>query len=124
MGRVGRAPRDPESALATEEIHDHQSANLSRVRYPGHCLRLISTPRSTKPLGSGARYTGDSRAHNRVVVGRDGRLTSEAHADAFIRGVTACGIDAFHIGEVPTPLVYFGLFTLDRRRRRHDHRQP
>ncbi len=59
------------------------------------------------------RYTRDSRTHNRIVVGRDGRLTSEAYAEAFVRGVTACGIDVIDIGEVPTPLVYFGLFTLE-----------
>ncbi len=52
------------------------------------------------------------KKHNCVVVGRDGRLTSKAYANAIIDGVTACGVNVIDIGEVPTPLVYFGLFTL------------
>ncbi|MBX7257220.1 MAG: phosphomannomutase/phosphoglucomutase [Candidatus Hydrogenedentes bacterium] len=47
-----------------------------------------------------------------LVVGRDGRLTSKAYANALIDGITSCGINVIDIGEVPTPLVYFGLFTL------------
>jgi phosphomannomutase/phosphoglucomutase len=50
--------------------------------------------------------------HRCVLVGRDGRLTSKAYANAIVDGVTACGINVIDIGEVPTPLVYFGLFTL------------
>jgi phosphomannomutase/phosphoglucomutase len=50
---------------------------------------------------------------NTIVVGRDGRLTGPAYSAAFISGVTSCGMNVIDIGEVPTPLVYFGLFTLD-----------
>lgn len=53
------------------------------------------------------------KKHNCVVVGRDGRHTSKAYAAAAIDGLTACGVNVIDIGEVPTPLVYFGLFTLD-----------
>ena len=51
--------------------------------------------------------------HNTVVVGRDGRLTSEAYAAAIIRGITACGVNVIDIGEVPSPVTYFALNTLD-----------
>lgn len=52
------------------------------------------------------------KKHNCVVVGRDGRLTSKAFAQAAIDGITSCGVNVIDIGEAPTPLVYFGLFTL------------
>jgi phosphomannomutase / phosphoglucomutase len=53
------------------------------------------------------------KKHNCVVVGRDGRHTSKEYANAAIDGLTACGVNVIDIGQVPTPLVYYGLFTLD-----------
>ena len=47
-----------------------------------------------------------------LVVGRDGRVTSKAYANALIDGITSCGVNVIDIGEVPTGLLYFGLFTL------------
>jgi phosphomannomutase/phosphoglucomutase len=53
------------------------------------------------------------REHNCMCIGRDGRLTSKAYANAVIDGLTACGVNVIDIGEVPTPLLYFALFTQD-----------
>jgi phosphomannomutase/phosphoglucomutase len=50
--------------------------------------------------------------HRCVCVGRDGRLTSKAYASAVIDGITSSGLDVIDVGEVPTPVFYFGLFTL------------
>ncbi|MCC6487349.1 MAG: phosphomannomutase/phosphoglucomutase [Candidatus Hydrogenedentes bacterium] len=57
-------------------------------------------------------YLKGKKKHNCLVVGRDGRETSKAYANAMIDGITSCGVNVIDIGEVPTPLVYFGLFTL------------
>jgi phosphomannomutase/phosphoglucomutase len=51
------------------------------------------------------------KKHNCVVVARDGRLTSKAYANAAIDGLTHCGFDVIDIGQVPTPMMYFALFT-------------
>jgi len=51
------------------------------------------------------------RKHNCVCIGRDGRLTSKAFANAAIDGLTACGVNVIDIGLVPTPLLYYALFT-------------
>jgi phosphomannomutase/phosphoglucomutase len=48
-----------------------------------------------------------SRQQARVVVGRDGRLSSAALAEALISGLRAAGVDVIDIGVVPTPLVWF-----------------
>jgi len=57
-------------------------------------------------------YLRGKKKHNCVVVGRDGRHTSKSYANAIIDGIASCGVNVIDIGEVPTPLVYFGLFTL------------
>lgn len=42
-----------------------------------------------------------------VVVGRDGRLSSDDLSAALIRGLNASGVDVLDVGEVPTPVLYF-----------------
>jgi len=43
----------------------------------------------------------------RVVVGRDGRLTSEMLEAALVRGLTEGGVDVVRIGLGPSPMLYF-----------------
>ena len=43
----------------------------------------------------------------RVVVGRDGRLTSPKLGEQLIAGLMSAGVDVIDIGEVPTPVLYF-----------------
>lgn len=47
----------------------------------------------------------------KVAVGRDVRLSSERLRDALIEGITSTGIDVIDIGECPTPLLYFAVYT-------------
>ncbi len=42
-----------------------------------------------------------------LVVGHDGRLSSQPLAKAFMRGVTNTGCNVIDLGQVPTPVVYF-----------------
>ena len=42
-----------------------------------------------------------------LVVGRDGRLSSEMLSDALQEGMQEGGVDTLDVGMVPTPLVYF-----------------
>lgn len=49
-----------------------------------------------------------------VVVGRDVRLSSNRLRDALISGLLQSGMDVTDIGVVPTPLVYFSIFHLDK----------
>lgn len=50
---------------------------------------------------------------SRVVVGRDGRLTSSELAINLIAGLRSTGINVVDIGEVPTPVLYFATHALD-----------
>ncbi len=60
-----------------------------------------------------AVYLKGKKKHNRMVIGRDGRLTSRAFAHALTDGLTASGVDVIDIGEVPTGVTYYGLFSQD-----------
>ena len=42
-----------------------------------------------------------------LVVGRDGRLSSESLCDALIEGIIDSGCKVINIGQVPTPVLYF-----------------
>jgi len=56
-----------------------------------------------KALGSEALFQGVDT----VVIGRDGRLSGPALADALAEGFQAVGCNVIDIGQVPTPALYF-----------------
>ena len=63
-----------------------------------------------------ARATGTffkSRGASRVSLGRDARESSPRFRDIMIRGLNETGCDVVDIGMVPTPLLYFSLFSED-----------
>jgi len=47
-----------------------------------------------------------------IVVGRDGRLSSNSMAAGLIEGLRKAGREVIDIGEVPTPMAYFASFHL------------
>lgn len=64
--------------------------------------------RISHAFGSLVRREGGSR----IVVGRDGRLTSPEFAAAFAAGVHASGCSVLDAGAIPTPMLYFGIHHL------------
>lgn len=56
-----------------------------------------------RAIGSMAGEVGQQT----VIVGRDGRKSSESFADALVRGLNESGRDVVDIGLVPTPVLYF-----------------
>jgi phosphomannomutase / phosphoglucomutase len=73
-----------------------KSLTVDAVRTIGHAI------------GSEAR----DRGVKTVAVGRDGRLSGPALADALAEGINAAGVDVVDIGCVPTPVTYFAAFEL------------
>ena len=69
------------------------------------------TPEVVRAIGHalGVLYPGSPR----VAVGRDGRLSSPALAEALCRGLADAGRTAIDIGAVPTPVLYFATHHLD-----------
>ncbi len=61
-----------------------------------------------RAFGSAARAAGEKA----VAVGRDGRLSGPALAEALISGLVAAGIEVIDVGAVTTPMLYFAAHTL------------
>ncbi len=61
-----------------------------------------------RAFGSRALAEGEKT----VAVGRDGRLSGPALADALVRGLAASGVDVIDVGMVTTPMLYFAANTL------------
>ncbi len=59
-------------------------------------------------IGSEAQDQGQKE----IIIGRDGRLSSPAFADALIGGLRATGIDVIDIGLAPSPVLYFATHRL------------
>jgi len=49
----------------------------------------------------------------RIALGFDARQSSPRFRDLFVKGLNATGCDVFDIGRVPTPVLYFAVFTKD-----------
>jgi phosphomannomutase/phosphoglucomutase len=64
-----------------------------------------------KAYGSYIQELGEKR----VVVARDGRLSSPVLAPALSEGLISAGCDVINIGLQPTPLLYFALSQFDSR---------
>lgn len=70
-------------------------------------------PEVVRNLGQGyATYLSRLRK-KRIVVGRDGRLSSSSLRDALVSGLLAGGLEITDIGVCPTPVFYFSLFHYD-----------
>src|SRR3989344_8402531 len=65
------------------------------------------TPAIVERIGHAIGSEARARNVQTVVVGRDGRLSGPALADALARGLNAAGCDVIDIGRVPTPVLYF-----------------
>ena len=59
------------------------------------------------------RATGTLLGKRRIVVGRDGRLSSPSLEKALIEGLTDSGIDVISLGLVPTPVLTFNARNFD-----------
>lgn len=60
-----------------------------------------------RAIGTFFRQNGAKR----VAVGFDARVSSPRFRDLLVEGFNACGIDCIDIGRVPTPVLYYTVFT-------------
>jgi len=66
-----------------------------------------------RTLGQGFATYISNKGRRRVVVGRDGRLSSPRFRDFLVEGMASGGLEVIDIGVCPTPVFYFSLFHLD-----------
>ncbi len=63
-------------------------------------------------IGQAVGSLMQEKGQRSIVIGRDGRLSSPTMAGALIEGLRKAGREVIDIGEVPTPMAYFGSFHL------------
>lgn len=69
------------------------------------------TPDSVELLGRGIGTHFRKKNCSEVAVGRDGRLSSPLFSECLARGLRSTGCNVTQIGTVPTPLLYFAIYT-------------
>jgi phosphomannomutase/phosphoglucomutase len=62
-------------------------------------------------IGKGLGTTFKRAGAHDVVVGRDVRLSSDSIRNDLVRGLTSTGLTVIDVGVVPTPALYFALYT-------------
>src|SRR3972149_7555331 len=72
------------------------------------------TPDVVRRLGQGFGTYMASKGYLELVVGRDGRLSSKAFAEAVTEGLLSTGFHVVNIGICPTPAYYFSIFHLNK----------
>ncbi|TAL05882.1 MAG: phosphomannomutase/phosphoglucomutase [Porticoccaceae bacterium] len=65
------------------------------------------SPAFANALGKTLGSLVQDRSGRRVVVGRDGRISSPTLSAALIDGLLAAGCEVIEVGMVPTPVLYF-----------------
>ena len=71
------------------------------------------TPETVELLGRGIGTYIRRRDRKQVALGQDCRLSSPEFSAALIRGLLSTGCDVLALGTVPTPLLYFCVYTKD-----------
>src|SRR5512136_2927601 len=72
------------------------------------------TPDIVGKIGQGFGTLMTRSGRRDLVVGRDGRLSSKAFAEALIEGLISTRCNVVNIGLCPTPVYYFSVFHLDK----------
>ncbi|WP_432721461.1 phosphomannomutase/phosphoglucomutase [Jeongeupia wiesaeckerbachi] len=67
----------------------------------------LLTPEAAYLVGRALGAEARAQQQPKLAIGRDGRLSSPALADALIRGLLESGIDVLDLGLVATPMMYF-----------------
>jgi len=98
--------KNPESLDLLEEV-----VEIDPIIFKANDIRGIVgqnlSETIVKSIGHAIGSEATEQGQNRLVVGRDGRLSSPALSDALIEGILASGCDVLDIGEVPTPVMYY-----------------
>lgn len=72
------------------------------------------TPEIVRRLGQGFGTQMARMDRKSLVVGRDGRLSSEPFSEALINGFISTGCNVVNVGVCPTPVYYFSIFHLNK----------
>jgi phosphomannomutase len=90
--------------------------NLDPSIFKAYDIRGITptalNPEVARRLGRAFGTHAIKQGERTVAVGRDGRLSGQAIAEALIHGLCEAGVDVIDVGMVTTPMLYFAASTL------------
>ena len=89
--------------ISPEIFREYDIRGLVEPQLEPEVCELIGRGLGTAFVRAGARDT---------VVGRDVRLSSDRIRDDLVAGLTSTGLDVIDVGVVPTPGLYFALYTM------------
>jgi phosphomannomutase/phosphoglucomutase len=70
------------------------------------------TPDYVRAIGRAIGSEARDRGVTAIAIGRDGRLSGPALAEALASGIQAAGVDVIDVGRVATPMLYFAAYEL------------
>ena len=110
------APEASKAVRTTSETAAAAGIALDRSVFRAYDIRGIVgqtlDANIARLIGQAIGSVMHERNQRSIVIGRDGRLSSPAMAGALIEGLRKAGREVIDIGEVPTPMAYFGSFHL------------
>ncbi len=110
------APEAAKVVRATGAASVEEGLTLDRSIFRAYDIRGIVgqtlDPNIARLIGQAVGSVMQEKNQRGIVIGRDGRLSSPAMAAALIEGLRKAGREVIDIGEVPTPMAYFGSFHL------------
>jgi phosphomannomutase/phosphoglucomutase len=113
---LGQAGSEPAAEAAENPpVLEEVPASIFRAYDIRGVVGETLTPEIARLIGRAFGTEAWARGEQSVVVGRDGRLSSESLAEALIEGLRESGRDVIDIGRVPTPVVYFATHYLNAR---------
>ncbi len=110
------APEASKAVRSTSETAAEPGIALDRSIFRAYDIRGVVgqtlDANIARLIGQAIGSVMHERNQRSIVIGRDGRLSSPAMAGALIEGLRKAGREVIDIGEVPTPMAYFGSFHL------------
>ncbi len=92
-------------------------ANVSTEIFREYDIRGVVDPQldpaTVELIGKGLGTLLARSGAKSVVIGRDVRLSSDRIRDDLVRGLVSTGLHVIDLGILPTPGLYYGLYTLD-----------
>jgi phosphomannomutase/phosphoglucomutase len=104
---------DPLDIKTVDSEPERIDASIFRAYDIRGVVNRTLTTGAVRLIGRAVGSEALQRGRQAVVVGRDGRLSGAALAEALITGLTETGCEVKDIGCVPTPVLYFATHYLD-----------
>jgi phosphomannomutase/phosphoglucomutase len=109
------AEKKPQAEQIVEEL-EQAPVQMPDTIFRAYDIRGIAKHQLTDDIvyqiGLGIGSEAVDRGQQEIIVGRDGRDSSPAIADALMRGLRDSGRNVVDIGMVPTPVLYFATHQL------------